>query len=126
MKILPFALALTVVLTGCSSLPSAQDLAAEGSWQELGLQDGKQGLKQRRPPQLSDLAPVDNRAITQYRKGYRTGAEEFCNENNAFSAGLAGRSYDGQCSFSPNEDSIIQSWEEGLDDYYNTFEGIED
>ena len=119
MKILPLALAAAVVLTGCSSMPSAQNLAAEGQWEQLGEQDGLMGNQQRRPAQLKELATADNDAVTKYRAGYRTGIQQFCTEDNAFAAGLSGRMYNGECSFSPNEAAIQASWEDGLEEYYD-------
>lgn len=126
MRILPLALAASVVLAGCSSLPSPKSLAEEGNWEQLGLQDGQQGFDQRHPAQLSELAAADNQAVTQYRAGYRNGIQEFCTEDNAFSAGLSGRTYNGQCSFSPIEDAIHINWENGLDEYYVLQEDLDD
>lgn len=126
MRILPLALAATVVLAGCSSLPSPKSLAEAGNWEQLGQQDGQQGIDQRRPAQLSELAPSNNQAVTQYRAGYRTGIQEFCTEDNAFSAGLSGRMYNGQCSFSPNEEAIHINWENGLEEYYVLQEEMDD
>ena len=118
MKILPLALMATVVLAGCSTLSSEKNLAEEGNWEQLGLQDGQKGFEQRRPAQLSELSPADKDAVTQYRAGFRIGIQEFCTEDNAFSAGLAGRAYNGQCSFSSSENLIKESWDNGLDEYY--------
>ena len=126
MRILPLALAASVVLAGCSSLPSPKNLAKSGNWEQLGLQDGQQGFDQRRPAQLSELAAADNQAVTQYRAGYRNGIQKFCTEDNAFSAGLSGRNYNGQCSFSPMEDAIRANWENGLDEYYAMQEEMDD
>ena len=126
MKILPLALATTILLTGCSNLPSEKNLATDGNWEQLGLIDGQGGNQQRRPEELSGLAPADNQSVAQYRDGYKKGIEEFCTEDNAFFAGLSGRAYTGQCAFLRNEALIIESWDVGLEDYYESHEDIDD
>lgn len=109
---------LALSLVGCVSIPSARDLAQSGQWQELGLEDGQLGYTERSEAELSGLGSLESQALTQYRTGYEEGIKAFCRPDEAFFSGLSGRPYMNQCEGRPNAEEIVQSWEDGLNEYH--------
>ncbi|AMO58349.1 DUF2799 domain-containing protein [Endozoicomonas montiporae] len=120
MKQFALALALsTLAIAGCSTTPSPQQLASDGSWEQLGQMDGYKGLSERTHSELSELHQLNEQNFDLYKKGYDTGIAEFCSFDTGYFLGRSGFSYRGQCAGFDHEDEYILSWQDGQFEYDN-------
>ena len=120
MKYFTLALALsTLAIAGCSTTPSPQQLASEGSWEQLGQMDGYKGFAERSNSELSELHKLDRQSFDLYKQGYATGIAEFCTPEAGYFLGRSGFSYRGQCARFDHEDDYILSWKDGQFEYDN-------
>ena len=90
---------LPVLLAGCEALTPAE--CATANWRQLGVQDGASGRTDR----AADYHESCTKAgigvdVATYRAGRTEGLQNYCQPGNAINEGLAGRSYDGVCPLS--------------------------
>ncbi|GIU49087.1 DUF2799 domain-containing protein [Shewanella algidipiscicola] len=87
-----------LVLTQCTSLDSKQCQHAD--WFSLGHQDGNNGgYANKINDYAEDCAEFGIRVDhAQWREGYLTGLQNYCQPENGYLVGLAGEGYAGVCS----------------------------
>ena len=89
--------ALTLVMSGCSSMSQNECLMAD--WRTVGYEDGVNGYSGDRIGQYrkscAKYGVTTN--LDLYQKGREQGLLEFCQPANGYRAGTQGRSYNGVC-----------------------------
>lgn len=89
--------ALVVVMGGCATVPAEE--CATTDWYALGLADGRGGHPPERVAQHREACAgvkVEPDEL-RYLQGRKAGLAEYCEPDNAFRDGLAGREYRGAC-----------------------------
>ncbi len=87
-----------LLLSGCSTLSEKECLSA--NWSQLGIRDGQRGASSallelhRKACARYAIIPEDN----QYLAGRAQGLTQYCEYQNAFRLGWAGREYTGVCA----------------------------
>ena len=90
-------LMLMTILGGCATIP--EDQCAKIDWYDLGQKDGRAGqaaerlVAHRQACARVKVEPDEMR----YLQGRKVGIAEYCQPDNAFRDGLAGREYHGVC-----------------------------
>jgi len=91
------SLPLLTLLSACSTLNEKECHTSD--WHQLGLQDGRSGLPERR---LEDYAKSCKEYgirpdTSQYLAGRELGLKQYCVPSNAFRTGMNGEAYQGVC-----------------------------
>lgn len=84
-------IALTVVLAGCSSMPTANNSPAE--WRDYGE---KTAIHGKRLLTEDAISINDDEQYAAYVEGYESGQKTYCSKN-AFELGRSGQLYRGIC-----------------------------
>ncbi len=84
-------------VTGCATIP--EDQCAKMDWYDLGLKDGAAGYAAERLVEHRNACARVNVAPDElrYLQGRKAGIAQYCQPDNAFRDGLAGREYHGVC-----------------------------
>lgn len=106
-----------LLIVGCSNQAELTALAEQDEWQKVGVTDGESGHYQRGEIELTKLSSLDEDAYHNYKMGYLTGIEQYCQPEKSYQHGLDGRLYRGQCANTVNESQSIQQWSEGYNAY---------
>ncbi len=102
-----------VLLTSsCATLSESQCMA--GDWETVGYRDGLAGKPN------AELLDHQNACVrhgvipdrTQYLAGWENGVRQFCQPNNGFAVGEAGRSFVSVCP-EPMQDAFYEAYQEG-------------
>ncbi|RJG42311.1 DUF2799 domain-containing protein [Motilimonas pumila] len=104
-----------LLVQGCSSLPTNNNLAKAQQWSELGQRDGRLGKVQKTSEQLAELAAkqqVDAPDYSVYSEQYQQGVQSYCQQD-AFQLGLEGKFYNDVCADLPNGGSFKLHWQRG-------------
>ncbi len=101
-----------LLISGCASLSESQCVA--GDWETVGYRDGLAG-KQSTQILSHQNACVKHGTVpdrTAYLAGWEDGVRQFCQPDNGFNAGEAGRSFASIC---PNDlqDAYYAAYQEG-------------
>lgn len=104
--------ATSLLAFGCAK--GVDDLAKEGSWDQIGYQDGVRGQLSR---SYSDLNKLGEAVHSEYDAGYQRGIIEFCDADFAYQIGLSGQYYTGACEGLPEAQRFRMEWQRGWMDY---------
>ncbi len=107
-----FIVATSLLAFGCAK--GVDDLAKEGSWDQIGYQDGVRGQLSR---SYSDLNKLGEAVHSEYDAGYQRGIIEFCDADFAYQIGLSGQYYTGACEGLPEAQRFRMEWQRGWTDY---------
>ena len=110
MKKLLFVLFVLSTLQACASSPKT----AEEFWYGQGERFGASGYQYDNNV-LANLKKKASFDQASYKKGYEAGKAEFYDPFTAFSKGVQGIRYTGQCSGQPQEVMIKAEWQRGWD-----------
>ncbi len=105
-------LLMALTLVGCAK--GVDELAKEGSWQQIGYQDGVRGQLPRSYSALQELGAANQ---AEYENGYHRGITEFCDADYAFQIGLSGQNYNGSCEGLPESQRFRMEWQRGWNEY---------
>lgn len=106
-----------LLVQGCSSLPTNNNLAKAEQWAELGLRDGRLGKVKKSPDELNALANKQQVSAPDYdiyQQQYQQGVASYCQQD-AFQLGLEGKFYNDVCEDLPNGGSFKLHWQRGWD-----------
>lgn len=86
-----------LLVSSCSTLSEKECHTAD--WHQLGIQDGRSGLPERRLDAYADSCKEYgiHPDTTQYLAGRENGLRQYCVPGNAFRTGMNGEVYQGVC-----------------------------
>ncbi|MGD8173390.1 DUF2799 domain-containing protein [Vibrio sp. TRT 21S02] len=96
-------------IVGCSSSPTTYKQV----WYKEGYRVGKAGYQENNRITNNLKNKLGNFDELSYSSGFYDGRKVFCKPEYAFSRGISGAKYNGQCEGHKNEVMIKADWERG-------------
>ena len=110
---IPIIVALTAVMAGCAGGLSKQECAL-ADWHAIGFEDGAKGLPQTQVSRHRKSCAEHGVALqlNEYRDGWQSGIDAYCQPGNAYNLGRKGSNYQGVCPDSV-EPTFLAAYGEG-------------
>jgi len=114
------AVALVMLLAGCSAFTSSQSLIADENWFQLGYNKGKWGEKAISEQSLqADTLKVSEEISPDYeayQRGYQKGLESYCTLEQLRQMGMERKMDWGVCEFRREDGGLYKMfWQQGFD-----------